>query len=158
MTESPIYNTYKKRASIVYPLEDVEKEQVAKTWAFFNSINHHISFKNVNDLIIHIMNIPELISSNINVRTMFIDKVNKILTNKYLPSHLNIDVVKTITDYFGWLKLRSDYVETEEERKERIVSNTQRIKQELIEKFYYPDRCDRMLLTYGDVWVHTHFE
>lgn len=158
MAESPIYNTYKKRASIVYPLEDVEKEQLDKTWAFFNSINHHISFQNVNDLLIQIMNIPELISSKINLRTNVINKVNKILTNKYLPSHLNIDVVKTITDYFGWLKLRSDYVETEEERKERIVSKTQRIKQELIEKFYYPDRCDRMLLTYGDAWVHTHFE
>jgi hypothetical protein len=158
MAESPIYNTYKKRASIVYPLEDVEKEQLDKTWALLNSINHHVSFKNVNDLLIHIMNIPELISSNINLRTMFINKVNAILTNKYLPSHLNIDVIKTITDYFGWLKLRSDYVETEEERKERIISRTRCIKQELVEAVLHPDRCDRMLLTYGDVWVDTHFE
>ena len=157
MTESPIYNTFKMRASIVYPLNDVRKEQTAKTWSLFNKINYFVSIQNVNEFLIHIMNIPELISSFINLRTMVINKVNNILTYESLVPHINTDVLKTVNEYFGWLKLRSDYVETEEEHKERVVSNTKRMKAELIQAYFHPDRCDRMLLSYGDAWVDTHF-
>ena len=157
MSESPIYNTFKMRASIVYPLEDVGREQTAKTWSFFNKVNYAGIIENVNEFLIHLMNIPELLSASKNLRRDFNKKVNHIFNVDYLARTIDKDVSKAIKEYFGWLKLRSDYVESEEELKERTVSNTKRMKKELFEKLYYPDRCDRMLLAYGDAWVDTHF-
>ena len=159
MTESPIYNTFKMRASIVYPLEDVRQEQTTKTWSIFNKIRYAVIIENVNEFLIHLMNIPELLSASKNLRRDFNKKVNHIFNVDYLARTIDKDVSKAIKEYFEWLKLRSDYVESEEERelKERIVSNTRRMKQELFEKLYHPDRCDRMLLAYGDAWVDTHF-
>ena len=157
MAESPIYNTFKMRASIVYPLEDVRQEQTTKTWSIFNKIRYAVIIENVNEFLIHLMNIPELLSASKNLRREFNKKVNHIFDLDYLARTIDKDVSKAIKEYFGWLKLRSDYVESEEELKERIVSNTKRMKVELLEAIFLPDRCDRMLLAYGDAWVDTHF-
>ena len=50
------------------------------------------------------------------------------------------------------------YIEDDDVIQDRVISRTKSMKKELLEAVLHPNRCDRMLLSYGDAWVDTHFE
>jgi hypothetical protein len=157
LNEDILYKSIKQRSSIVYPLEDVKTEQVAYVQNMLDSFRNGITKSNANSVLYTMMHVPEISAYNVNFRDSVFERINMILNHTPYNRIILPEYRKIYAEYFDWLKLRSDYVESEEERKVRIISNTQRMKQEVFERLFYPDRCDRMLLAYGDNWVDTHF-
>jgi hypothetical protein len=71
------------------------------------------------------------------------------------------DIEPILQQYFDWLKERDDYVESPEDKivrieKERIMDRSKIVRSELIETLYHPDRYEKMVASYGEVWADIH--
>ena len=152
------YDILKTRCSLIKPYLEVKEGQIKEIRNIVIQWNHRINVYNINRLLYTIMNSPELIANYVDVRNIIFTKVNQLINHDYYLDKIDKDILKAIKEYFSWLKMRSDYVDTEEEMKVRIVSRTKSIKQELLDAYFHPDRCDRMLASYGDIWVDVHFD
>ena len=152
------YDILKTRCSLIKPYLEVKEDQIKEIRNIVIQWNHRINVYNINPLLYTIMNSPELIANYVDVRNIIFTKVNQLINHDYYLDKIDKDILKAIKEYFSWLKMRSDYVDTEEEMKVRIVSRTKSIKQELLDAYFHPDRCDRMLASYGDIWVDVHFD
>ena len=151
-------NIYKKRSMIVYPFEDVKYLQISRIRNNLMKWNQVITPKNVNQLLTIVMEVPELVSTYPSVRVMIHNRINEMLTRNYYSNVIDKDILQSVTDYFDWLKDRSDYVEEPEIISERIIARTKVIRQELIEVLYHPDRYEKMIKKYGECWGDIHFD
>jgi len=151
-------SSYKDRSMIVHPFDDVKCEQIYRLRTSIMKWNHIITPKNVNQLLTIIMEVPELVSTYPSVRIMIRNRVNDIIKRNYYTNLVDKDILQSITDYFEWLKQRSDYVEEPEIIFERVKARTKAIRQELIEVLYHPGRYEKMIAMYGEVWGDIHFD
>ena len=146
------YNEFKIRAATVYPYNfEMKRTQVTAMCSiqicgtfFINRINVDTFFK-------LLLNCPEMMANTPNLRVEISFQITRILAS-YLGPVVNEDIRLAISDYIGWLKRRSDYVMTDEEKAKAML------KVPIREAVFFPDRCDRMLATYGDPWVDVHFD
>lgn len=149
---------YKERSMIVHAFDDVKYEQISKVRNSIVKWNQIITPKNVNQLFIIIMEVPELVSTYPSLRIIIRNRVNDIIKRNYYTNLVDKDILQSVTDYFEWLKDRSDYVEEPEIISERIIARTKAIRQELIEVLYHPDRYEKMIKKYGECWGDIHFD
>ena len=157
ITEMANYKTIKDRCSIVYPLEKVQSIQIRLLINKLSSWNHRILSKDVNELLLTIMqDIPELVANHVKLRNTIQKRTNEILDNLYYKDTISNDILKAINEYFEWLKLRSDYEEEPEIIMNRVKGRTREFNQELIEVLYHPDRYERMVKKFGEVWADEH--
>jgi len=150
------YNTVKIRCSIIYPLKTVKKYQMELIREMLLSLDGGITESTVNNVLEIVLLAPEFIANYPKFRNICIERVTEIL--EYLPysSKIKPKYRKIYKDYFEWLKNRSDYEEYPEVIMKRIQERTKIIRSELIEKLYYPDRYDKMVRKYGEVWADVH--
>ena len=148
------YNDFKTRAATVFPY-DAEMEQTqTKSILVFGFQNHlTITGSNVENFLKAILNCPEIFANEPKLRTQFSPQIIRILES-HEAHYVTEDTRLAFTDFMGWLKTRSDYVMTDEEKAKEML---RMLKIPILEAVFYPDRCDRMLAAYGDPWVDVHF-
>lgn len=125
----------------------------------FDKIYHNITSETVNGYLRMVIEIPKLLSQYQGWRFESIER-----SSYYIKHHSDIidkEVKEIIEQYFDWLKEREDYVESPEDtilriERQRISSRAKKIEVELIEKLYHPDRYERFVANYGEIWADTH--
>jgi len=148
------YNDFKTRAATVFPY-DAEMKQTQLNAICVFSIGKQITIDghNVDNFFKAILNCPEMTANEPKLRQQVSPQIIRILESHWGPV-VNEDIRLAITDFMGWLKTRSDYVMTDEEKAKAMLRT---LKVPILEAVFLPDRCDRMLVTYGDPWVDVHF-
>ena len=150
------YDLFKKRMTTVQPFEKVKKAQCDFMSSKLRDWDNLITPMHVNDLFISLLEIPELAANHVKFRNTLKMRVNEIMEHNNFKKVLDKDIRKAIENYFQWLKMRSDYEDDPEIIMARVKVRTNMIKQELIEVLYHPDRYDRMVETYGEIWADIH--
>jgi hypothetical protein len=150
------YNDLKKRATTVYPLETVKSEQCQLMKSKLNSWNNIIKPQYANELLISIINVPEIIANSLILRSVIQTRLNEIMNHQSFIKSIDKDILRAIKDYFNWLKMRPDYEDEPEVVMKRVNTRTQLIQQELFETLYHPDRYERMTAKYGEIWADIH--
>lgn len=101
-------------------------------------IEHNLEFL-VNAVILHS---PEFIASRVGMRVTIQNKFNEITDE---DSPLKITLKAKVMQFLELIKRRPDYVMTEEERKEKVLRQTQVLKEELMKIAWAPQRLERWL-------------
>ena len=148
--------TIQARCGIIYPIEDVKKDQIKLMSAHLISIGPHLTKNKINTLLLAIMQIPELLSYYIRLRLTVKERVDAILKHEPFQKTMRKYIRTSITEYFEWLKKRSDYVDSPDEIMTRVQARTKSINVELIEALYHPDRYERFVAKYGEIWADIH--
>jgi len=157
MEEDLLYETIKARAFTIYPLGEVKKKQIKLIRIMLDNTNNGVNEDNVNSLLKKVLQVPELIASHPRFRQIVILRVNEIINHEAFKGVIFNDIYRASNEYFEWLKLRSDYEEDPEVIMKRVKARISMIQPELIEKLYHPDRYERMVESYGEVWADIHF-
>jgi hypothetical protein len=149
------YNDFKTRAATVFPY-DAEMKQTQMNAILVLTIGKQFIIRgdNVDNFFKAILNCPELMANEPTLRVHVSYQIIRIL-DSYLGPDVIEEIRLSITDFMGWLKTRSDYVMTDEEKAKAMLRT---LKVPIREAVFFPDRCDRMLATYGDPWVDVHFD
>jgi hypothetical protein len=116
-----------------------------------------IAVEEINEYLRMVIEIPTLLSTNRDLRWWIYQRVSYLM--KYDNYLIDEDIEPILAQYFDWLKERDDYVESAddiEERIQRISSRNKIIRPELIETLYHPDRYEKMVASYGEVWADIH--
>jgi hypothetical protein len=150
------YNTIKERCSNVIPLKNVQKEQIAALRKMLNSINGTVTTSDANKVLYTIMNVPEVLAYHATFRETTLERVHQILAHDPFKDIVVPEYRKIYREYFNWLKIRSDYNDSPSEIMTRVQSRTNALQGELIEKLYHPDRYEKMVSSYGEVWADIH--
>jgi len=111
----------------------------------------------INEYLRMVIDTPTLLATDIGIRWWIHQRVSYLI--EYHNYLIDEDIEPILERYFDWLKERDDYVESFEEIrivKERIMDRTKLVKQELIETLYHPDRYEKMVASYGEVWADIH--
>jgi hypothetical protein len=103
------YNDFKNRVMTVYPFEAVKNEQCNLMRSKLETWNNIIKPHNVNELLISIINIPEIIANNSRLRNVIEKRLNEILNHQSFINSIDRDIIIVIKHFFKWLKMRSDY-------------------------------------------------
>ena len=148
--------TIQTRCAIVYPIKDVKQQQINLMSAQLNSMGDRLTKKMLNPILLTIMQIPELLSNYVRFRLIAKERVEDILKHEPFQKSIRKYIRTSATMYFEWLKKRSDYVDSPDEIMTRIQARTKSIRVELIEALYHPDRHDRFIEKYGEIWVVIH--
>ena len=122
-------------------------------------INRMITYEEINEYLRMVINIPTLLATQPNWRWTLRNRCSYYML--YKKDIIDTPVREILEQYFDWLKERADYVESPEDKivrieKERITARTKAVRQEIIETLYHPDRCDRMMNEYGEIWADVH--
>ena len=149
------YNEFKTRAATVFPYDaEMKRSQMTAMCSILIGGAFFIDRRNVDNFFKVILNCPEMFANEPKLRVEISFQITRILAS-YLGPHVTNDIRLAITDFMGWLKTRSDYVMTDEEKAKAMLRT---LKVPILEAVFLPDRCDRMLATYGDPWVDVHFD
>ena len=149
------YNDFKTRAATVFPYDaEMKQTQMNAIWVLAIGNQLIIYGDNVDNFFKAILNCPEMMANEPKLRFELAKQTARILESHWGPV-VNEDIRLAITDFMGWLKTRSDYVMTDEEKAKAML---RMLKVPIREAVFFPDRCDRMLATYGDPWVDVHFD
>jgi hypothetical protein len=152
------YENIKTRCFTIYPLKTVKKEQVTIMRTMLNSTNNGVNKDNVNHILKTVLTVPELIANYPTFRRVVILRLNEILNHGHFLNIIDKSLFRASSEYFEWLKLRSDYEEDPLIIMELAKARTNIIKEELIEKLYHPDRYEHMIAIYGEIWADIHFD
>ena len=71
--------------------------------------NNIIKPHNANELLISIINIPEIIANNSRLRNVIEKRLNEILNHQSFINSIDRDIIIVIKHFFKWLKMRPDY-------------------------------------------------
>ena len=103
------YKEFKSRIRTVYPFNAVRSNQIDFMRNKLNGWNNIIGGDNVNDLLIAIMEVPELAAYSSNFRSMLKLRTAQIINHSYYKKIIKPDVYRAFKSYFKWLKMRYDY-------------------------------------------------
>ena len=103
------YKQFKTRINTVYSFNQVRPHQIEFIRNKLNSWNNMIGGDNVDDLLISIMEVPELAAYSFNFRNMLKLRTGQIINHKYYRRIIKPDVYRAFKSYFKWLKMRYDY-------------------------------------------------
>ena len=103
------YNDFKKRVMTVYPIEAVKNEQCNLMRSKLETWDNIIKPHNANELLISIINIPEIIANNSRLRNVIEKRLNEILNHQSFINSIDRDIIIVIKHFFKWLKMRPDY-------------------------------------------------
>jgi len=110
------YNDFKTRAATVFPYDSEMEQTQTKSILVFGFQDHlTITGSNVENFFKAILNCPEIFANEPKLRTQFSPQIIRILESHVAP-YVTEDTRLAITDFMGWLKTRSDYVMTDEEK------------------------------------------
>ena len=113
----------------------------------------------INEYLRLVIETPTLLSTDRGIRWWIHQRVSYLM--KYHNYLIDEDIEPILQQYFDWLKERDDYVESPEEKevrieRERNTARTKIICEELIETLYHPDRYEKMVASYGEIWADVH--
>ena len=157
---------YKRRT--LYTYVDISEDKISYKNLIYNqnlagSIQltyiHTITPEEINQYLRMFIEIPTLLARQPFWRSTIFQRSSYYM--KYRSEIIDKDVREILEQFFDWLKERNDYVESPEDKiarieKERNIARGKQIKVELIEILYHPDRYERMVASYGEIWADVH--
>ena len=120
---------------------------------------YKITPEEINEYLRTVINIPTILARDIGWRWIIRDRSSYYMNCR--SKIIDKEVKEVLEQYFDWLKQRDDYVESPEDKilrieRERSTARANAVRQEIIETLYHPDRCERMMDEYGEVWADVH--
>jgi len=120
---------------------------------------HKITPEEINEYLRTVINIPTVLARNSGWRWMLHNRSSYYMS--YRSNIIDKEVKEVLEQYFDWLKQRDDYVESPKDKivrieRERITARANAVRQEILEAVYHPDRCERMMNEYGEIWADIH--